>query len=120
MANTAKPTTVVFEGRLMILAGMGMEFGLSKRTWHHAQAPLVDTHGAMDTGIAISDTPYAPLGRMLGAGVDIRHVSDQTMPGGTRAAPMPHYRAAMLRFWVIATAETGASSPAGWFPDCRR
>ncbi|CAB3774199.1 porin [Burkholderia sp. MSh2] len=56
-----------------ILAGMGLEYGMSKRTWLYAQAALVDNHGAMNTGIAISGSLYAPPGRTVGVDVGIRH-----------------------------------------------
>lgn len=56
-----------------ILAGLGAQYGLSKRTWLYAQAALVDNHGAMNTGVGISGALHAPRGRTMGADIGIRH-----------------------------------------------
>ncbi|WP_376697674.1 porin [Burkholderia contaminans] len=56
-----------------ILAAVGAGYALSKRTWIYAQGGLVDNHGGMNTGLALTNALYASSGRTTGADIGFRH-----------------------------------------------
>ncbi|WP_408436723.1 porin [Paraburkholderia sediminicola] len=56
-----------------ILTSAGAEYALSKRTSLYAQVALVNNHGAMKTGLAVSGATFEPAGTAIGADVGIRH-----------------------------------------------
>ncbi|MCX5540069.1 porin [Paraburkholderia sp. CNPSo 3076] len=57
-----------------ILAAVGSEIYLSKRTTLYGQVGFVRNHGAMDTGLSINGALYGVTGSTVGANVGIRHL----------------------------------------------
>jgi len=56
-----------------LLAAMGMNYFLSKRTALYAQVATVNNHGAMNTGVSIPVALYGTKGTTVGASIGIRH-----------------------------------------------
>ncbi|AJY11483.1 porin [Burkholderia dolosa] len=56
-----------------LLAALGATYSLSKATALYAQVAMVDNHGAMNTGLGITNALYAVAGTTVGANVGIRH-----------------------------------------------
>lgn len=57
-----------------ILSSAGIEYALSKSTFAYTQLAVVNNHGAMNTGIAISGALTEPTGTTVGADIGIRHL----------------------------------------------
>lgn len=56
-----------------ILAALGANYLLSKRTALYAQVAVADNHGAMNTGVSTNGALYGPSGTTVGATAGIRH-----------------------------------------------
>ncbi|MEQ5843954.1 porin [Paraburkholderia acidicola] len=56
-----------------ILAGLGTQYFLSKRTALYAQAAFVNNHGKMNTGLSINDALHEAPGSTTGVNIGIRH-----------------------------------------------
>lgn len=56
-----------------LLAAMGLNYFLSKRTVLYGQMASVTNHGAMNTGLSVNGALFGPHGTTLGATVGVRH-----------------------------------------------
>ncbi|SAK76662.1 porin [Caballeronia ptereochthonis] len=56
-----------------VLAAFGTDYFLSKATTLYAQMGMVNNHGAMNTGLALTGAMYEVAGTTVGAVVGIRH-----------------------------------------------
>lgn len=57
-----------------VMGAIGAKYLMTKRTLLYAQFGVVDNHGEMNTGFAVSGALEAPSGTTLGANVGIRHI----------------------------------------------
>ncbi|VWC16670.1 porin [Burkholderia lata] len=56
-----------------LLASLGAQYLISRRTSLYAQVGFVNNHGAMNTGLAINGAVFLPAGNTFGADIGIRH-----------------------------------------------
>ncbi|MEX3815255.1 porin [Paraburkholderia sp. BR13439] len=57
-----------------LLASIGAQYDLSKRTLVYAQAAIVNNHGAETTGFSVTGELSAPAGSTVGINMGLRHV----------------------------------------------
>lgn len=56
-----------------LMAALGTQYFLSKRTTAYAQVGVVNNHGAMDTGLSVNGALYGVQGTTTGVDIGIRH-----------------------------------------------
>lgn len=57
-----------------LMAAIGAEYYLSRRTTAYAQVAVANNHGSMDTGLSISDALSGAPGTTTGVNIGIRHM----------------------------------------------
>jgi predicted porin len=57
-----------------VMGSLGAEYFLSKRTALYSQVGIVSNHGAMDTGLSVSNALYGVKGVTVGADIGVRHI----------------------------------------------